>query len=118
MVLPLPPVTRELTTGLEFSGMADYPVVDILLSDVVRVAVAAVSGVQLIFAHRAVVKFRSKNGVFVVIMANQAEENDVLQSLLDTFNTGHVVLSMDEVSESAVGVMNKEPNGRCVLCPV
>ncbi|XP_069186750.1 transient receptor potential cation channel subfamily A member 1 homolog isoform X2 [Procambarus clarkii] len=46
-------------------------------------------------------------------MANQAEENDVHQGLLDTSNTGHVVLSMDEVSESAAGVMNKEPNGRC-----
>lgn len=33
-------------------------------------------------------------------------------------NVSAVVLSMDEVSESAAGVMNKEPNGRCVLCPV
>lgn len=56
MGLPLPPVCRTEIIGLEFSGQALSLTVEVVVLDFLRIAVADVSGVQLLSSRLTLVK--------------------------------------------------------------
>lgn len=59
MALPMPPVKCEITVKLTFSSFVDYPVLDVVLVDVMHEDIADVGGVQFAGDHRALVKLRT-----------------------------------------------------------
>nr|XP_045610535.1 uncharacterized protein LOC123765814 isoform X1 [Procambarus clarkii]XP_045610536.1 uncharacterized protein LOC123765814 isoform X1 [Procambarus clarkii]XP_045610537.1 uncharacterized protein LOC123765814 isoform X1 [Procambarus clarkii] len=54
---PIPAAVRLNSIGLEFTCHAGYPLVDLVLSDMLHVSVQDVYGVELLTARRVVIKF-------------------------------------------------------------